>query len=91
MLVTFDEDQSNVFKSRAILGESVQPKMVRLLVKSGLVKDEKKAGYILIGATLFFILLSIIIAKSFIFGSGDTPKGIINMSEFVKSNPVNLP
>ena len=64
MSVEFEEDQqygSQSFRSRQIMGEPVKPTMIKWLVKFGIVKDERYAGYILIGITILCFLISAII------------------------------
>lgn len=67
--IQFDEGQTQrQFKSLTILGDSQSPKLVRLILKTGIVKDEKKAGNLLIAVTASCFILSAILAYLFIFG-----------------------
>lgn len=53
-----DEDNQAHYMSRSILGAPVQPKMVSTLLKMGVIKNEKQAGYILLGVALTAFALS---------------------------------
>src|SRR3989344_2850849 len=54
-----DGYQSGSFRSRVVFGQSVTPAMVRLIMKSGMVKDEKKAGAILVFFFIFALAASV--------------------------------
>jgi hypothetical protein len=68
--IQFEEE---TFKSRTILGEPSSPKMVKTLLKMGIVKNEQQAGHLLLAIAAFFFLLAIYISYSFLFAS-NTPK-----------------
>lgn len=55
--VQFDEEQE--FTSRKIFGEPVRPKMVSILLKTGALKNEKQAGYILLIFAIIAFLTSL--------------------------------
>ena len=67
--IQFDEDNDlrSSFKSRTILGAPSTPRMVQVLLKTGLVKDEKKAGNLLLGIAVLCFILSALIAYLYIF------------------------
>lgn len=64
------EDQGQEFTSRKIFGESVKPKMVARLMKMGIVKNDKQAGYALLTIAIIAFSLSL-----FFFGKALLPKG----------------
>lgn len=60
--IEFNEDNEFHIKSRALFGEKQTPTMIRMLLKSGIVKNEKQAVVVLltiailaIGATWFIL------------------------------------
>ena len=62
--VQFDEDQGlagGSFRSRQILGQPVTPAMVRLLVRTGVVKNEQTASYVLVALFICAFVASIIV------------------------------
>ncbi len=56
--IQFDEENNQHYTSRRILGERVQPKMVSTLLKLGVIKSEKQAGYVLLGIAIVAFALS---------------------------------
>lgn len=54
-------DEQNTFKSRTILGNPVRPKVLDFLVKSGIVSDYKKAGYLLLSLVVMAFIASFLI------------------------------
>ena len=69
--VKFEEENS--FKSHRIFGDPVKPKMVDFLIKSGLARDSKSAGSILIILAVVFLVVSVLIYLVFI---SSTPKHV---------------
>lgn len=57
--VEFLEESVGNFKSATILGAPRVPKMVSVLVSSGVVKSEKTAGRILFGIVILCVLVSV--------------------------------
>jgi hypothetical protein len=47
--VQFNEEQTEIYRSRRILGDEVVPGMVNALTKTGIVKSGKHAEYVLFG------------------------------------------
>jgi hypothetical protein len=52
MSVQFNEDNEFHIKSRALFGEKQTPTMIRILLKSGIVKNEKQAVVVLLFAVV---------------------------------------
>ena len=74
------EDESNLrssFKSRAIWGTPTTPKMVRALLRAGIVKNEKQAGKLLLLISICCFLLSILI---FLYIANDGFKKTIKLT-----------
>ncbi len=69
---TFEENSS--FKSPSIIGEPTSPKMVKALLKTGIIKNEKHAGFVLIGFTILCFALALYISYAFIFAGNTTRK-----------------
>lgn len=66
-----DKDLKNTFKSRTILAEKAEPKIISWLVKHKLFKDKKTATRILIILLVVMVILSLaIFTKGKIFGIG---------------------
>ena len=55
------ENSSPGFKSRSIIGDYTSPKMIRFILKTGIVKNEKAAGAVLVGISVLFFALSILV------------------------------
>lgn len=53
-------------KSRAIFGKPVVPKMVKFLIKKGIVKTERQALVIVLGVSVISIGLSVILINQFV-------------------------
>lgn len=69
--VEFDEGN---FQSNRYAGQSAKmsmPAMVRLLLKTGLVKNEKQANYALIGIAVCAFLLTLYVIKDMFGGSAN--------------------
>lgn len=64
--VQFDEDNPS-WNFRA--GQQVQPLFVRLLLKTGVVKDAKQANYVLLGIAACALLITAWIIKSTFFSA----------------------
>ncbi len=82
--IQFEEE---TFKSRTILGEPSSPKMVKSLLKMGIVKSEQQAGYLLVGIAIFFFLIAIYISYTFLFASKTpklTPEQELQRQEFME-------
>lgn len=61
--VQFDTDNNQQsFRSRVILGNPTTPKMINLILKTGIVKTERQAGI-----TLLFIAICSLLASLVIF------------------------
>ena len=67
--VQFEEEQQ-MFTSRRILGGAVMPGMVKMLIKTGLVKDSSQAKYILVGVVVVCILITVFVLYSSISSKG---------------------
>jgi len=57
------------------------PMLVKLLLKTGLVKDEKRANYVLIGIAVCAVLLTLFVIHSS-FGGGSPNRNILPPSAF---------
>ena len=71
--IQFDEggvnnSSNNSYKSRVVLGSSATPKMVQMILKTGIVKTEKQGGNMLLGIAILCLALAIWISYSFVFG-----------------------
>lgn len=71
--VQFNEEGgvSSRFRSRVILGKLETPRMVKFLIKTGFVKNQKTAGNLLLALATIMFLLSIVIFCYFILGIGN--------------------
>jgi hypothetical protein len=67
--IQFNEENNldSSFTSRTILGAPTSPKMVKALLKTGIVKNEKHAGYLLLGIAIVCFILAIYISYAFLF------------------------
>ena len=68
--VKFDTDQQSTisqFKSRTVLGQPEVPGMSAWLMKKGIIKDEGKAGGILVAIVLFNFCLAAFLIYYFVF------------------------
>ena len=66
--IEFDADnRQQQFTSRAVLGQQQVPGMAAWLMKKGIIKDESKAGTILVGIVIFNIIVTAIVVAVFIF------------------------
>ena len=64
MEVQFEEERLNnsyAFRSRKILGEPVRPGLVLWLVKKGIVRSEKRAGYLILALIILCLIISLVI------------------------------
>lgn len=64
MSIEFDADQQ--FKSRNVINQSQTSGMVKFLMKIGLIKDESKAGKVLISIIIIDIIAIVLIAYFFL-------------------------
>ena len=64
--------EQETFKSRTILGEPASPKMVKALLRVGIVKNEQQAVYILLGVAVFCFILAVYISYVSFFDSSDS-------------------
>lgn len=73
--IQFNEENNldSSFTSRTILGAPASPKMVKALLKTGIVKNEKHAGYLLLGIAVVCFILAIYISYTFLFAK-NAPK-----------------
>ncbi len=68
MSVEFESDQfQNQYRSRTVLGQPQVPSMASWLMKKGIIKDESKAGNILIGIVVFNFALTAFLIYYFVF------------------------
>ena len=87
--VEFDADNNLArYTSRQILGQKVTPGMVKMIMKTGLTKNEKAAGYILIMVAVACLVL----AGYFFAHSSPTPqnspiKYYEDVPESMRNNP----
>ncbi len=58
--ISFDENKYKI-KSRVIFGQAEVPKMITFLTTKGIVKNEKQAKMVLLGATTCFFIASIVV------------------------------
>jgi hypothetical protein len=73
--VQFHEDNELHIKSRRLLGEPETPSMIRFLLRTGVVKNEKEALYILIAVVVVALSSTIFLIRGGIASTG----GIIEM------------
>jgi hypothetical protein len=71
--VQFEEDNNEFhIRSRRLFGEPETPTMVRFLLRTGIVKNEKQALYILVGIVIIALAVTIFLIRGGIGGgSGD--------------------
>jgi hypothetical protein len=62
MSIEFDEDNMKHFQSRKIFGEMATPKIIKILLKTGIVKNEKTAGVLLLIFSILALISSFLIA-----------------------------
>ncbi len=68
MPVEFESDQfQNPYRSRTVLGQPQVPSMASWLIKRGIIKDESKAGSVLIGLVVFNFLATAVLIYYFLF------------------------
>ena len=67
-------DVDSNFRSRVLLGHAATPKMVSGLIKLGIVKNEKTAGYILLGISGLAIIVAMYITIVHVFNVGNSPR-----------------
>lgn len=62
----FDDPGSDIYhyRSRKLIGDLETPAMVRLMKRTGLIRTEKAAGYVLVGLAVFNFLLAAVIFLS---------------------------
>jgi hypothetical protein len=67
--IQFNEESNldSQFTSRTILGAPTSPKMVKALLKTGIVKNEKSAGYLLLGFAVVCLILAFYISYTFLY------------------------
>ncbi len=63
--ISFDENKYKI-KSRSILVQAEVPKMITFLTTKGIVKNEKQAQMVLLGATACFFIASIFVFMVFV-------------------------
>ena len=66
--LNFIEENEFHIKSRRLLGEPTTPSMVRFLLRTGIVKNEKQALFVLMGMITVILILTFVIAKIFLIG-----------------------
>jgi hypothetical protein len=68
MSVEFESDQfQNQYRSRTVLGQPQVPSMASWMMKKGIIKDESKAGNILIGIVILNFAITAFLIYYFIF------------------------
>ncbi len=82
--VQFDEDNSS-WNLRA--GQQVQPLFVRLLLKTGVVKDATQANYVLLGIAVCALLLTAWIIKSTFFSTPSAGRMAVPNGAFPQAFP----
>jgi len=88
------EENKQSFESRMILGAPDNPKMVKLLMRTGIFKDERKAGNFLILLSIVFFVIGGILFYSATRGPQViSPRYIEDLDPSVVNNPayINLP
>jgi hypothetical protein len=65
---TDENTLSNSFRSRTVFGDPTSPKMITLVLKTGIVKTDKQAANVLFLITGICFLLSIFIFYAYVFG-----------------------
>ena len=65
------EEENNFSADRFVAASGELPMMVKLLLKIGVVKNEKQANYVLIGIAVCAVLLTIWVVRSS-FGDGSS-------------------
>lgn len=66
LYMALEFQENNSFKSRVILAQAERPKILNLILKTGIVKDEKSAVYVIFGIIVICILAAIYIYTTFI-------------------------
>lgn len=84
--VQFDDNNPSGRFAPSVSGT---PALVRLVLKTGIVKDEKQANYILIGIAVCAVLLTLYVLKSS-FGS-PSRSGVISPAAFPGGAPASGP
>ena len=74
MSVEFEDQTQDTssFLSRSIIGTPTRPRMISLVMKTGLVKTDKGGGYFLIGVIFVSIIASFVIFFYFVLGMTPT-------------------
>ena len=72
MDIEFENDNEIKVMSRRVIGEPVMPRMVKFLLKTGLVKNYQQAAYMLIGLIVVPLLLAGLIFWYWVIG-GSSP------------------
>jgi hypothetical protein len=68
MSVEFESDQfQSQYRSRTVLGQPQVPGMASWLMKKGIIKEESKAGGVLIGLVVFNFVATAILIYYFVF------------------------
>jgi hypothetical protein len=62
--ISFHEDNEFHIRSRKLLGEPETPSMIRFLLRTGIVKDEKQALYVLIGVIVVALSSAVFLIRS---------------------------
>ncbi len=83
--VEFQDESSGQYRSRVVFGQPQTPAVIRFIVKTGIVKDEKKAGVLLIS----LISISFLVATASIVRLSGKEEIRYNFSpEVIKALPV---
>jgi hypothetical protein len=85
----FDEGKvgSGSFQSRTILGAPETPGMVKMLVKSGIIKNESSGGKVLLLVAAISLILAVIIFSYFVLGVGHKSATRPDMNPFELNPP----
>ena len=78
--VEFDEDKNNVLYSR-IEPSSQTPKLIEWLLKTGVMKDQKKITYVLLGIAIVAFVLALFILFGGLGRAGVPPPDALMDSE----------
>lgn len=69
------------FRSRVILGAPERPKMLDLILKTGIVKNEKTAANVLLFAAGFIFLLSLYLFSKSFRNTNTTPPPVLEIDK----------
>lgn len=67
-----------------------KPKMVQLMMKTGLVKDETQANYALLGLSILFFALTVVVVLN-MTGFGTPKGGVTYIEDIPEAERANIP